>query len=80
MKRALETFHAPGDLVIVAGDTVADDDPIVEGREHLFADEPTEPRRRTRRKADDDEPTVDAAGAVIEPTTPDGDQGENPEA
>lgn len=37
MQRAQETFWAPKDRLIRAGDMVAMDDPVVAGREHLFS-------------------------------------------
>lgn len=40
MLRAKETFFTTANLMVTAGDLVADKDPIVKGREHLF--EPVE--------------------------------------
>ncbi len=36
MLRAKETFFTTSNLVVVRGDLVDDNDPIVKGREHLF--------------------------------------------
>lgn len=37
-KRALESFAVPGFRMVHAGDILADDDPILKGRGHLFED------------------------------------------
>lgn len=37
LMRARDTFWAPGDRLIRAGDMLAMDDPVVDGRENLFS-------------------------------------------
>lgn len=36
MRTALESFAVAGGRTVQRGDVVADDDPVVKGREHLF--------------------------------------------
>lgn len=52
MKRATETFFTE-DIQIYAGQILADDDPIVEGREAYFVDH-EEPRSKRGAKARSD--------------------------